>query len=42
MLVYTRKLTLNFENALFLSALHYFYLQDIKIIFQYVDFHAKM
>ena len=30
------------ENALFLLARHYFNLQDIKISFEYVDFHAKM
>ena len=36
------KLTLKTENAQFLSAHHYFYLQDIKISFEYVDFHAKM
>ena len=36
------KLTLNTENAQFLSARHYFFLQDIKISFKYVDFHAKL
>ena len=35
------KLTLNTENAQFLSARHYFFLQDIKISFKYVDFYAK-
>ena len=36
------KLTLKTENARFLLAHHYFYLQDIKISFEYVNFHAKM
>ena len=36
------KLTLNFENALFLPARHSFNLQDIKISFQYVDSYAKL
>ena len=36
------KLTLNIENALFLSARHSFYLQDIKVSFEYVDFYAKI
>ena len=35
-------MTLNFENTLFLSACHYFNLQDIKISFEYVDFYAKL
>ena len=35
------KLTLKTENARFLSAHYYFYLQDIKISFEYVDFYAK-
>ena len=35
-------MTLKTENALFLSARHYFYLQDIKISFEFVDFYAKM
>ena len=33
---------MNFENALFLSACHSFYLQDIKVSFEYVDIYAKM
>ena len=37
-----QKLFLNFENALFLSARHYFNLQDIKISFEDVDFYAKL
>ena len=36
------ELTLNFENALFLSACHYFNLQDIKFSFEDVDFYAKL
>ena len=39
--IFPRKLAPNFENALFLSARHYFNLQDINISFEYVDFHAK-
>ena len=35
-------MTLKTENALFLMARHYFYLQDIKISFGHVDFYAKM
>ena len=37
-----QKLTLNFENVLFLSACRYFNLQDIKIPFEDVDFYAKL
>ena len=40
--IWPQKLTLNFENALFLSARHYFNLQDIKISFEDVDFYAKL
>ena len=39
---WTSKLTLNFENALFLSACHSFMVQDSKVSFEYVDFYAKM
>ena len=35
-------MTLNFENALFLSAHHYPNFQDIKISFEDVDFYAKL
>ena len=35
-------MTLNFENALFLSARHYFNLQNIKISFEDVNFYAKL
>jgi hypothetical protein len=35
-------LTLKTENALFLMARHYFYLQDIKISFGHVDCYANM
>ena len=35
-----RTLTLNFEISLFLSARHYFDLQDIKISLEDVDFYA--
>ena len=39
--IFPQKLALNFDNALFLSARHYFNLQDINISFEHVDFHAK-
>ena len=39
---WTSKLTLNSENALFLSACHSFMVQDSKVSFEYVDFYAKM
>ena len=39
--IFPQKLTSNFENALFLSARHYFNLQDSKVSFEYADFHAK-
>ena len=35
------KLTLKTENAQLLSARHYFYVHDIKISFEYVNFYAK-
>jgi len=35
-------LSLNLENALFLLASHYFYLQEIIISFEDVDFYAKL
>ena len=39
---WTSKLTLNFENALFLSVGHSFMVQDSKVSFEYVDFYAKI
>ena len=39
--IFPRKLAPNFKNALFLSARHYFNLQDINISFEYIDFYAK-
>ena len=39
---WTSKLTLNFENALFLSGCHSFMVQDSKVSFEYVDSYAKM
>ena len=36
------KLTLKFENALFLLAHQYSNLQDINFSSEYVDFHAKI
>ena len=39
---WTSKLTLNFENALFLLTYHSFMVQDSKVSFEYVDFYANM
>ena len=39
---WTSKLTLNFENALILSASHSFMVQDSTVSFEYVDFYAKI
>ena len=36
------KLIFDLENGLVLSARHSFYLKDIKIFFEYVDFIAKI
>ena len=36
------KLTLKTENALFLSARHYLYLQDIILFFDYDNFYTQM
>ena len=40
--LWASKLTLNFENALFLSTCHSFMVQDSKVSFEYVDFYTKM
>ena len=40
--IWPLELILNFKNTLFLWARYYFYLQDIKISFEDVDFFAKL
>ena len=41
MRICTKKMTSNFENALFLSSRHQSSLKNINISSEYVDFHAK-